>query len=117
MKPYIVLRFILLAALLASPIVAAPEPKGLGDPGKLQSIKIETGRTAEGRFVLTGPDAAQQKERQKAPPTERALDRRAEQPEVGHVDRQVAPAAVQKQQRLPVALSAIVNARGTDAGR
>jgi hypothetical protein len=42
------------------PLLAAPEPKGLGDPGKLESIRIETGRTADGRFVLTGPDASQQ---------------------------------------------------------
>ncbi len=47
-------------ALLAGPLGAAPEPKGLGEPGKLRAVKIETGRTADGRFVLTGPDAAQQ---------------------------------------------------------
>ncbi len=45
---------------LAHPALAAPEPKGLGDPGKLQSIAVETGRTAEGRFVLIGPDSSQQ---------------------------------------------------------
>ncbi len=46
--------------LLVCPAQAAPEPKGLGDPGKLQSIHIETGRTIDGRFILNGPDAAQQ---------------------------------------------------------
>ena len=67
MKPHLSLRVATLAAvilpilaLLARPMTAAPEPKGLGDPGKLQSIRIDTGRTSEGRFVLTGPDAAQQ---------------------------------------------------------
>jgi hypothetical protein len=47
-------------ALFARPVMAAPEPKGLGDPGKLQSVHLETGRTRDGRFVLTGPSAAQQ---------------------------------------------------------
>ena len=59
-------RATVLAALLsvltlhACPVQAAPEPKGLGNPGKLQSVVIETGRTADGTFVLNGPDAAQQ---------------------------------------------------------
>jgi hypothetical protein len=45
---------------LTPPTPAAPEPKGLGDPGKLRSIRIETGRTTDGGFLLTGPDASQQ---------------------------------------------------------
>jgi hypothetical protein len=47
-------------ALLARPGGAAPEPKGLGDPGKLLSVRIETGRAVEGRFLLNGPGASQQ---------------------------------------------------------
>ncbi len=66
MKPNLSLPIaILLAGLpsllaLALPARAAPEPKGLGAPGTLQTIRIETGRTVDGRFLLTGPDAAQQ---------------------------------------------------------
>ena len=37
-----------------------PEPPGLGDPGKLVSIDIETGRTEDGRFLISGRDAGQQ---------------------------------------------------------
>jgi hypothetical protein len=33
---------------------------GLGDPGALQSITIDTGRTAEGTFKIAGRDASQQ---------------------------------------------------------
>jgi hypothetical protein len=47
-------------ALFTGRVQAAPEPKGLGDPGKLQSVVIETCRTVEGRFLLKGPDASQQ---------------------------------------------------------
>jgi Protein of unknown function (DUF1553)/Protein of unknown function (DUF1549) len=47
-------------AVFGGSLGAAPEPKGLGDPGKLQSIRIETGRTADGQVLLTGPDASQQ---------------------------------------------------------
>jgi len=36
---------------------AAPEPRGLGDPGKLTQVVIETGRP---EVVLAGPDAWQQ---------------------------------------------------------
>jgi len=38
----------------------APKPPGLGDPGKLLSISIETGRTVEGKFLVSGRDASQQ---------------------------------------------------------
>lgn len=41
-------------------VLAAPEPQGLGDPGVMQSLVIETGRSADGRFTLCGPDASQQ---------------------------------------------------------
>jgi len=37
-----------------------PEPPGLGDPGKLLSITIDTGRTADGKFLVSGRDASQQ---------------------------------------------------------
>ena len=35
-------------------------PPGLGDPGKLLSITIETGRTQDGRLLLAGRDSGQQ---------------------------------------------------------
>ena len=35
-------------------------PPGLGDPGKLVSITIDSGRTIDGKFVLAGRDAHQQ---------------------------------------------------------
>ncbi|MEX0818008.1 MAG: DUF1549 domain-containing protein [Pirellulaceae bacterium] len=38
----------------------APKPPGLGDPGKLLSISIETGRTRDGTFLVSGRDASQQ---------------------------------------------------------
>ncbi len=40
----------------------APKPQapGLGDPGKLTSLAIDTGRLADGKFILAGRDAAQQ---------------------------------------------------------
>ncbi|MDR3639021.1 MAG: DUF1553 domain-containing protein [Isosphaeraceae bacterium] len=34
--------------------------KGLGEPGPLQALRIDTGRTIDGRFVLCGQDARQQ---------------------------------------------------------
>ena len=39
---------------------AAKEPPGLGDPGELTAITINSGRTAEGRVVVSGRDAYQQ---------------------------------------------------------
>ncbi len=39
---------------------AAPKPPGLGDPGELQEVQIDTGRTVEGSFKLDGQDARQQ---------------------------------------------------------
>lgn len=51
------LAFLCTTALLAAD---APEPPGLGDPGKLMSIGIESGRTVDGKFVLAGRDAHQQ---------------------------------------------------------
>ncbi len=39
---------------------ATPEAPGLGDPGTLQSISVETGRQTDGRFTLAGRDAYQQ---------------------------------------------------------
>ncbi|MCE9530972.1 MAG: DUF1553 domain-containing protein [Planctomycetes bacterium] len=50
----------LLPLLLAAPIFAAPEAKGLGDPGALQSLAIESGRAKDGTVVLAGRDAMQQ---------------------------------------------------------
>src|SRR4051812_43114156 len=34
--------------------------QGLRSPGELQALRIETGRTVDGAFILDGPDAAQQ---------------------------------------------------------
>ena len=36
------------------------QPPGLGDPGKLVSIAIETGRAQDGLFQLSGRDSSQQ---------------------------------------------------------
>ena len=52
-----------LLALLGADVAgddATPKPKGLGDPGQLQSISIDTGRLEDGTFLLSGRDAAQQ---------------------------------------------------------
>ncbi|MDB5339572.1 MAG: hypothetical protein JWN70_5191 [Planctomycetaceae bacterium] len=51
--------------VLASPfaIFAAEPPapaKGLGDPGQLRALKIDTARTINGQFTLQGKDARQQ---------------------------------------------------------
>src|SRR5262245_56773376 len=37
-----------------------PKPPGLGDPGQLTSIAIETGRAADGKLTLIGNEASQQ---------------------------------------------------------
>ena len=56
---------LLLAALcLPAPALDAqenkPEPPGLGDPGKLMSLEVETGRSVDGLFTISGRDAGQQ---------------------------------------------------------
>jgi len=55
---------ILTAALLAPPLLNAADSKpmapGLGDPGQLQSITLDTGRFKDGAFVIAGSDASQQ---------------------------------------------------------
>ncbi|MEZ6111217.1 MAG: Ig-like domain-containing protein [Pirellulaceae bacterium] len=57
---------LLLAALLAPASFHSlqadekQQPPGLGDPGKLVSIALETGRQVDGSFVVAGRDAAQQ---------------------------------------------------------
>lgn len=38
----------------------SPEPPGLGDPGNLDSIVIETGHTVDGKVIIAGRDASQQ---------------------------------------------------------
>ena len=42
------------------PATAAPKAPGLGDPGQLLEVRIETGRTVDGGFVLDGQDSRQQ---------------------------------------------------------
>ena len=37
-----------------------PEPPGLGDPGKLTGLTIDTGRTVDGAIEIAGRDASQQ---------------------------------------------------------
>ncbi len=51
-----------LALLSATVLLAAdmPDPPGLGDPGKLVSITVDSGRTVDGKFVLAGRDSHQQ---------------------------------------------------------
>lgn len=61
-------RAAICAAIAITTIISAasaddakkPVAPGLGDPGQLKSITIETGRAVDGRFVLAGRDAAQQ---------------------------------------------------------
>ncbi|MFN4261332.1 MAG: DUF1549 and DUF1553 domain-containing protein [Gemmataceae bacterium] len=43
-----------------APQAAAAEPRGLGDPGQLQAIVLETGRERDGGFDLMGRDSWQQ---------------------------------------------------------
>jgi hypothetical protein len=42
------------------PPSAAPKAPGLGDPGQLLEVQIDTGRTLDGGFVLDGQDSRQQ---------------------------------------------------------
>ena len=46
--------------ILSAQDTTKPEPPGLGDPGKLLSISIETGRLVDGKFLVSGRDAGQQ---------------------------------------------------------
>jgi len=52
----------LFAAMLPAFFLSAAdqEPPGLGDPGKLTAITVESGRTVDGVCVLSGRDSAQQ---------------------------------------------------------
>lgn len=53
----------LLTASLACRLAAEetkPEPPGLGDPGQLQAIAVESGRLQDGVFTIAGRDAGQQ---------------------------------------------------------
>ncbi|ADB18194.1 protein of unknown function DUF1549 [Pirellula staleyi DSM 6068] len=64
-RPHLPLsRLLLLSCLLfASSSYAAdekPKAPGLGDPGQLTSIQVDTGRTVDGLFTLSGRDAVQQ---------------------------------------------------------
>jgi len=38
----------------------SPRPPALGDPGKLVSIALDSGRTKDGLLMLSGRDAVQQ---------------------------------------------------------
>ncbi len=51
------LAFLCPAAL---PADDSPAPPGLGAPGKLVSISVDSGRTVDGKFILAGRDAHQQ---------------------------------------------------------
>ena len=42
------------------PIIKTDEAPGLGDPGKLMSLTIKTGRSDQSDFKLAGRDSAQQ---------------------------------------------------------
>ena len=62
---HLVLTSVIGATLALLATARADEPKlpaapGLGDPGKLVSLAIETGHTVDGNFVLPGQDARQQ---------------------------------------------------------
>ncbi len=61
---------LLLAALLATPFLTAgfaadapparPKAPGLGEPGKLTAIQVETGRAKDGLVTISGRDSGQQ---------------------------------------------------------
>lgn len=48
------------AADAPPPAAATPKAPGLGDPGQLLEVQIDTGRTVDGGFVLDGQDSRQQ---------------------------------------------------------
>ncbi len=57
------MRLLLTSLILLSTtsmLDAAPQALGLGDPGALKSLSIETGRAKNGSFTLAGRDAMQQ---------------------------------------------------------
>jgi hypothetical protein len=61
-RPHPVFAF-LLPVFLTGALLAEenrPEPPGLGDPGQLQSVTIETGRAQDGLFIVAGRDGGQQ---------------------------------------------------------
>lgn len=45
---------------VANEAVERPQPPGLGDPGILVSIEVETGRNSDGQVVISGRDTGQQ---------------------------------------------------------
>src|SRR5256885_6312827 len=49
-----------IASLSAADAPAKPKAPGLGDPGKLVSIALDSGRTKDGLLMLSGRDAVQQ---------------------------------------------------------
>lgn len=49
-----------LSALSVANDIKPPQAPGLGDPGALVEVQIDTGRTVEGGFTLDGQDARQQ---------------------------------------------------------
>ncbi len=54
------LAILLLAVFALQSHAASVEPPGLGDPGTLETVSIETGRTVDGVVTLAGRDASQQ---------------------------------------------------------
>lgn len=59
--PFTLSALALLTVVIGDAFAAdTPEPPGLGDPGKLTSITVETGRAVDGKFLLSGRDSAQQ---------------------------------------------------------
>jgi len=54
------MRTLLILLVMALPASAATPAKGLGDPGTLQSLSVETGRAKNGVVTLAGRDAMQQ---------------------------------------------------------
>ena len=58
--PHAIFTFVLIATSFVNAADEKSEPPGLGEPGKLQSIAIETGRAKDGAIVLSGRGSAQQ---------------------------------------------------------
>jgi hypothetical protein len=60
MRNALTIAALTLFSLTGTALADAPGPKGLGDPGTLKAVVIDTGRAKDGGFVLAGRNAYQQ---------------------------------------------------------
>ena len=56
----LVIGWACLPVIAAAADAAKPQTPGLGDPGQLVEVQIESGRTVDGAFALDGQDARSQ---------------------------------------------------------